>query len=50
MVGGMITIGEGNEFDYLRPNGRHILKMDNIYNVPEIDILFDNWYANSIRL
>ena len=49
-VGGTITIGEGNEFDYLRPNGRHILKMDNIYNVPEIDILFDDWYANSIRL
>ena len=24
--------------------------MDNIYNVPKTDVLFDDWYANSIRL
>ena len=24
--------------------------MDSIYNVPKIDIYFDNWYANSVKL
>ena len=24
--------------------------MDSIYNVPKIDVLFDEWYTNSIRL
>ena len=32
------TIDEGHEFDYLRPKGRLILKMDSIYNVPKIDV------------
>ena len=44
------TIDEGHEFDYLRPKGRLILKMDSIYNVPKIDVFFDDWYASSVRL
>ena len=40
------TIDEDNEFDYLRPKGRLILKTDSIYNVPKTDILFDDWHAN----
>ena len=44
------TIDGGNEFDNLRPKGSLILKTDSIYNVPKIDILFDDWYANSVRL
>ena len=38
-------IDEGNEFEYLRPKGTLILKMDSIYNVPKIGILFNDWYA-----
>ena len=36
------TTDEGIEFDYLRPKGRLILKLDSVYNVPKIDILFDD--------
>ena len=34
----------------MRPKGKLIFKMDSIYNVPKIDVLFDEWYTNSIRL
>ena len=44
------TISKDPEFDYLRPKGRLILKMNSVYDVPKIDILFDDWYSNSIRL
>ena len=44
------TIAEGSEFDYLRPKGRIIFKMDSVYDVPQLDIFFDDWYANSVRL
>ena len=35
---------------YLRPKGKLILRTDSIYNVPKIDILFDDWCTNSVRL
>ena len=44
------TISKDPEFDYLRPKGRLILKMNSVSDVPKIDILFDDWYSNSIRL
>ena len=44
------TIDKSQEFDYLRPKGRLVYKIDSVYNVPKIDIYFDGWYANSIRL
>ena len=34
------TIDEGCEFDYLRPNGKPILKTNSIYDVPKIDGFF----------
>ena len=34
----------------MRPKGKLILRIDSIYNVPKIDVLFDDWYTNSIRL
>ena len=44
------TIAEGSEFDYLRPKGRIIFKMDSVFDVPQLDKFFDDWYANSVRL
>ena len=43
------TISKDPKFDYVRPKGRLILKMDSVYDVPQIDILFDDWYSNSVR-
>ena len=34
----------------MRPKGRLILKMNSIYDVPKIDVLFDDWYTNSVWL
>ena len=34
-------IDKGQEFDYLRPKGCLIYKIDSAYNVPKIDIYFD---------
>lgn len=44
------TIEKGQEFDYLRPKGCLVYKIDSVYNVPKIDISFDEWYANSVHL
>ena len=44
------TISKEPEFNYLRPKDRVILKMDSVYDVSKIDILFDDWYSNSVRL
>ena len=43
------TISKDPEFDYLRPKGRLILKMDCVYDVSNIDIIFNDWYSNSVR-
>ena len=34
----IVTIVEGSEFDYLRPKGRIIFKIDSAYDVPQLDI------------
>ena len=44
------TISKDPEFDYLRPKGQLILKLGNVHDVPKIDIFFNDWYSNSIRL
>ena len=44
------TIAEGSGFEYLRPKGRIIFKMDSVYDVPQLDIFFDDWYANNVML
>ena len=38
------------DFDYLRPKGKLIYKIDSVYDVPKTDILFEGWYPNSVRL
>ena len=43
-------IDKDEKFNYLQPKGKLILRMYIIYNVPNIDVLFDDWYRNSIRL
>ena len=43
-------IPPGEEFDYLRSKGKLGYKIGNVYDVPNIDIIFDDWYANSVRL
>ena len=44
------TIDGGNEFDCLRPKFSLTLKIGGINNLPKIDFLFDDWYANSVSL
>ena len=43
-------IDKDEKFNYLRPKGRLILRMDSIYNLPKTDILFNDWYTNSVKL
>ena len=31
-------------------NGKFVLRMDSVYDVPKVGALFDNWYANNMRL
>ena len=40
----------GDDFDYLRPQGTITLSTDRKYNIPLVDIRFDGWYENSVRL
>ena len=40
----------GNDFEYLRPQGTISFSIDRKYNVPLINIRFDGWYENSVRL
>ena len=40
----------GDDFNYLRPEGTITLRIDRKYQVPLIDIRFDGWYENSVRL
>ena len=37
-------------FDYLRPNGTISFSVDRKYNVPVVNISFDEWYENSVHL
>ena len=43
-------IPKGWEYDYLRPEGKITYSIDTIYDVPKIEIAFDGWYVNSVRL
>lgn len=38
------------DYDYLRPEGKIIYKIDLTYDVPKIEINFNGWYVNSVRL
>ena len=40
----------GEEFDYLRPRGKLLYNIDSVYDAPKIDIIFDDWYVNSVHL
>ena len=40
----------GAAFDYLRPNGTISFSVDRKYNVPVVNISFEGWYENSVRL
>ena len=41
---------KGQEFDYLKPEGKIIYSIDTTYDVPRVEITFDGWYVNSVRL
>ena len=43
-------IPKGKEFDYLRSEGKIIFGIDTTYDVPRIEIDFNGWYVNSVRL
>ena len=34
----------------MRPQGTITLSIDKKYNIPQINIRFDGWYENSVRL
>ena len=38
------------DYENLRPEGKIIYKIDFTYDVPKIEINFNSWYVNSIRL
>ena len=40
----------GDDFNYLRPEGKITLIINRKYKVSLIDIRFDGWYENSNRL
>ena len=40
----------GVDFNYLRPGGTITLHIDRKYQVALINIRFDGWYENSVRL
>ena len=44
------TIDPSKHFDYLKPSSKLFYKVDDIYNVLRIDVNFDGWYPNSVRL
>ena len=41
-------IPPGQEFDYLRLENKIIYSIDTVYDVPRIEIAFDEWYVNSV--
>ena len=40
----------GEQFNYLTSNGTITYKIDEGYDVPKIEIVFEGWYVNSVRL
>ena len=41
---------EGEKFDYLRPKETITYSIDSTYNITLIEINFDGWFENSVRL
>lgn len=41
---------KGQEYEYLRPEGKITCSIDTTYDVPKIKTAFDGWYVNSVRL
>ena len=41
---------QGPEYDYLMPQRTIIVSLDNKWNIPIIDIDFDEWYENTVWL
>ena len=39
-----------DDFEQLRPHGAITLSIDRKYNIPIVDIRFDGWYENIVRL
>ena len=44
------NIKKGNRYNYLRPKGKLILSVDEVYGVPLLKVSFNDWYFNSLRL
>ena len=40
----------GDDFDYLKPQGKITLSIDRKYNIPIVDIRFDGWYEKNVCL
>ena len=40
----------GDDFEYLRPKGTITFSIDRKYNILLVDIRFDGWYENNVRL
>lgn len=38
------------EYDYLRLEGKISYSIDDVYNLPRIEIPFDEWYVNNVLL
>ena len=43
-------IPEGKQYDFLRPGGTSAYRINQMYDIPEIEINFDGWHKSSIRL
>ena len=41
---------KGKQFDYLRSKGKITYTVNRMYDVPEIEINFNDWYRASVRL
>ena len=37
-------------FDFLRPEGTITYTIDRMYDAPKVEINFNGWYENSVRL
>ena len=41
---------QAQDYDYLRLKGKMIYKIDSVYEVPKVGIVFEGWYVNSVSL
>lgn len=49
-IGIIDETSQAHEYDYLRPKGKMIYKIDSVYEVPKIGIVFEGWYVQSVSL